>query len=70
MSVFYCASWNYFGGLWQIYPRELELKKEITRHAWGWESFLDIYINIEGNKFYMKLFDKIDAFPFSKFLIF
>ena len=47
----------------EIYPPELELKTEITGKAG--ESFLDLYTNIKGNIFSMKLFGKIDAFTFS-----
>ena len=46
----------------EIYPPELELKTEIIGKAG--ESFLDLYTNIEGNIFSMKLFGKIDAFTF------
>ena len=44
-----------------IYPAELELKKE---HGNMSASFLDLDINLENGKFLMKLFDKRDAFPF------
>ena len=36
----------------EIYPPELELKREITGKAG--ESFLDLYTNIKGNIFSMK----------------
>ena len=46
-----------------IYPPELELKKEnIEYHN---ASFLDLDINIIDKRFQLKLYDKRDAFPFS-----
>ena len=44
-----------------IYPTELELQKENNRNSCA--SFLDIYICIENEKFYTKLFGK-DNFGF------
>ena len=47
----------------EIYPPELELKKEnVDIHN---ASFLDLDISIADNKFVPKLYDKCDAFPFS-----
>ena len=45
----------------EIYPPELELKKE---HGNSSASFLDLDIEIENNKFTTKLYDKRDAFSF------
>ena len=55
------------GGLFEkhckeIYPRELELKKE---HGGDRASFLDLDIKIAERQFSFSLFDKRDAFPFS-----
>ena len=47
----------------EIYPPELELKKENTLNTSA--SFLDIEICIENNKFKYKHYDKRDDFPFS-----
>ena len=46
----------------EIYPRELELKKE---HGGDRASFLDMDIKVAERKFSISLFDKRDAFPFS-----
>ena len=46
----------------QIYPEELELKKENIGHHEA--SFLDLSIKIANKKFTTKLFDKRDSFPF------
>ena len=43
-----------------IYPTELELKKENNSNSCA--SFLDIYIYIENGKFHSTLFDKKDDF--------
>ena len=43
-----------------IYPRELELKKENNSNSSA--SFLDIYIYIENGEFHTKLFDKQNSF--------
>ena len=45
----------------EIYPPELELKKE---HGNNSASFLDLDIEIDNKRFKTKLFDKRDAFPF------
>ena len=45
-----------------IYPTELELKKENNSNSCA--SFLDIYIYIENGEFHTKLFDKRDNFGF------
>ena len=45
-----------------IYPIELELKKENNSNSCA--SFLDIYIYIENGEFHTKLFDKRDNFSF------
>ena len=45
-----------------IYPEELELKKE---HGNNSASFLDLDIEIENKQFKTKLYDKRDAFPFT-----
>ena len=45
-----------------IYPTELELKKENNSNSCA--SFLDIYIYIENGEFHTKLFDKQDNFGF------
>ena len=47
----------------EIYPPELELKKENIGNTEG--SFLDLFLEIEDNKFSMNLYDKRDDFPFS-----
>ena len=47
----------------EIYPPELELKKENVGYTSG--SFLDLMICIENNKFNTNLYDKRDDFPFS-----
>ena len=47
----------------QIYPVELELKKENNSNLEA--SFLDLSITLENKHFNTKLFDKRDAFPFS-----
>ena len=46
----------------QIYPPELELKKENTINTKT--SFLELDITISDNQFYTKLYDKRDAFGF------
>ena len=46
-----------------IYPQELELKKENNGNKQA--TFLDLDISVNDNKFEIKLFDKRDAFPFS-----
>ena len=46
----------------EIYPPELELKKE---HGGDQVSFLDLDISLIDKGFSIKLFDKRDAFPFS-----
>ena len=46
----------------EIYPSELELKKETICDKKA--SFLDLAIEIEDGKFKTKLYDKTDAFPF------
>lgn len=56
------------GGLFEqnyreIYPPELELKKE--NNGYSTASFLDLDIAICGKRFNLKLYDKRDAFPFS-----
>ena len=43
-----------------IYPTELELKKENNSNSSA--SFLDIYIYIENREFHAKSFDKQDNF--------
>ena len=45
-----------------IYPEELELKKEHSGHH---GTFLNLDITIKENKFIYKLYDKRDDFPFS-----
>ena len=45
-----------------IYPEELELKKENAGYEQA--SFLDLNINISDNKFSLKLYDKRDDFNF------
>ena len=45
-----------------IYPTELELKKENNNNSCA--SFLDIYIYAENGEFHTKLFDKQDNFGF------
>ena len=45
-----------------IYPQELELKKENTGSLCA--TFLDLELSIADRKFNLKLFDKRDAFPF------
>ena len=45
-----------------IYPTELELKKENDGNSCA--SFLDHYIYIQNGKFYSRLFDKRDNFVF------
>ena len=45
-----------------IYPTELELKKENNNYSCA--SFLDIYIYIENGEFHTKLFDKRNNFGF------
>ena len=45
-----------------IYPSELELKKE---HGGDHVSFLDLDVSLNNKAFSIKLFDKRDAFPFS-----
>jgi len=45
-----------------IYPPELELKKE---HGDSSVSFLDLSISIKGRSFETSLYDKRDSFPFS-----
>ena len=47
----------------EIYPSELELKKENIGYTSG--SFLDLMITIEDQKFTTKLYDKRDDFPFA-----
>ena len=46
----------------EIYPIELEMKKE---KGYSGASFLDLDIKIVNNQFTIKLFDKRDSFPFS-----
>ena len=46
-----------------IYPPELQLKKESTDHQHA--SFLDLDISIDQTQFKLQLFDKRDSFPFS-----
>ena len=46
----------------QIYPEELELKKENTTNVET--SFLELKINILDRRFHTKLYDKRDAFGF------
>ena len=45
-----------------IYPTELELKKENNSNLCA--SFLDLYINIKNREFHTTLFDKRDNFGF------
>ena len=45
-----------------IYPTELELKKENNSNSCA--SFLDLYIYIENGEFHSRLFDKRDNFGF------
>ena len=45
-----------------IYPTELELKKENNSNFCG--SFFDVYIYIENGEFHTRLFDKRDNFGF------
>ena len=45
-----------------IYPAELELKKENNNSSCA--SFLDLYIYFENGEFHTKLFDKRDNFGF------
>ena len=47
----------------EIYPPELELKKENVDYSEG--SFLDLQIKIINNRFSTSLYDKRDGFPFS-----
>ena len=47
----------------EIYPPELELKKENVTNTE--RSFLDLNIKIENNRFATSLYDKRDGFPFS-----
>lgn len=54
---------NLFEKVYQeIYPDELELKKE---HSGNHGTFLNLEITIIEGKFVYKLYDKRDAFPFS-----
>ena len=46
----------------EIYPIELELKKE---HGGSSATFLDLQIQISNRQFISSLFDKRDDFPFS-----
>ena len=46
----------------EIYPSELELKKE---HGDSDVSFLDLSISVKGRCFNTSLYDKRDSFPFS-----
>ena len=46
-----------------IYPTELELKKENNSNSCA--SFLDVYIYIENGEFHTRLFDKRDNFGFN-----
>ena len=46
-----------------IYPPELELKKENVGYTEG--TFLDLMINIRDDKFVISLYDKRNTFPFS-----
>ena len=45
-----------------VYPTELELKKENNSNSCA--SFLDLYIYIENGEFHTRLFDKRDNFGF------
>ena len=45
-----------------IYPTELELKKENNKNSCAY--FLDLYIYIENGEFHTRLFDKRDNFGF------
>ena len=45
-----------------IYPTELELKKENNNNSCA--PFLDLYIYIEGEEFHTRLFDRQDNFSF------
>ena len=47
----------------EIYPPELELKRENISSTEA--SFLDLHIKIDNNKFALSLYDKRDNFPFS-----
>jgi len=47
----------------EIYPPELELKKENIGYSEG--TFLDLMIGIRDNKFFISLYDKRDTFPFA-----
>ena len=47
----------------EIYPPELELKKENVNNTEA--SFLDLDIKIRNNKFVLGLYDKREHFPFS-----
>ena len=49
-----------------IYPTELELRKENNSNSCA--SFLDLYIYIENGKFHTKLFDKRDNYLFAIYL--
>ena len=49
-----------------IYPTELELRKENNSNSCA--SFLDLYIYIENGKFHTKLFDKRDSYLFAIYL--
>ena len=49
-------------GYKDIYPTELELKKENNSNFCA--SFLDLYIYIENGEFHTRLFDKRDNFGF------
>ena len=46
----------------EIYPPELELKRENIGIVQG--SFLDLFINIEDNSFHTSLYDKRNNFSF------
>jgi len=46
----------------EIYPPELELKKEHGNHS---VTFLDLQIDLKDRRFVTLLFDKRDSFPFS-----
>ena len=49
-----------------IYPTELELRKENNSNSCA--SILDLYIYIENGKFHTKLFDKRDNYLFAIYL--
>ena len=47
----------------EIYPTEVELKKENLSYLEG--SFLDLMITVKDKKIFTKLFNKMESFQFS-----